>query len=233
MAKSSSFSAVVLAGGFGTRLKSISGDTPKPMVDVAGVPFLYRLLKRLEAQGAVRIVLALGYRADYFIERLAKDNPVDCELLYSVEDNPLGTGGAIKKAAEKISEDFFVVLNGDTFSDLDIPEFIVSSSSDRNASLYISGIEVSDVSRYGAMTVAADGRLQKLNEKQASGPAIINSGTYYVENRAIKSFPMSVFSFENDFVPSVIGSTYVYNYSGYFIDIGIPEDYLKACKYFE
>lgn len=221
--------AVILAGGFGSRLKSVSGDTPKPMVDVAGVPFLYRLMKKLERDGFSKIILSLGYSAEYVQARVEFSKPVDCEVLYSIESEPLGTGGAIKKAASLIEGQKFVVLNGDSYSEIDYADFFERGS---NVDLLISGNEVLDVSRYGTLDLAEDGEVLKLVEKGRVGPGIINSGVYLVNKEDIEAKVEDVFSFEQDYVQDYTGRFYSYQTDGYFIDIGIPEDYYAACEYF-
>ncbi len=223
------FEAVILAGGFGTRLKTISGDLPKPMVDVAGAPFLYRLMRKLEACGCDRIVLSLGYRADYIIDSVTRDQPVDCTVDFSVETVPLGTGGAIKKAATYIGADKFVVLNGDSFSDIDYAKFYGASV---NTDLLISGVVVDEVSRYGSLELTSDNKVTALVEKGRTGKGIINSGIYVVTKQDIVSKEKDVFSFEEDFVQGYSGRFYAFVTDGYFVDIGIPGDYHAACAYF-
>ncbi len=223
------FEAVILAGGFGTRLKEVSGELPKPMVDVGGKPFLYRLMQRLEYFGCHRIVLSLGYRADYVIERIEGDTPVRCDVDYVVEKDAMGTGGAIKLSASAVRSEKFLVLNGDSYSDIDYSEFF--QASDR-ADLLISGVYVPDVTRYGTLDISDDGQVERLVEKGRSGAGIINSGIYVVRTSEILSFPKKIFSFEQDFVQGFGGSFYAYVTDGYFVDIGIPDDYYAACEKF-
>lgn len=224
------FQAVILAGGFGTRLKSVSGDIPKPMVDVAGEPFLYRLMRKLEANGCDRIILSLGYRADYVKQRVLEDRPVNSEVLFSVENEPLGTGGGIKKAASLITEEKFIVLNGDSYSDIDFEDFYRKGE---GAGLLISGVTVNDVSRYGTLELDQDKKVISLVEKGMTGSGIINSGIYIVTKSEILNYPQDSFSFEQNFVQSYSASFFAYVTDGYFIDIGIPEDYHAACEYFK
>ncbi len=224
------FEAVILAGGKGTRLKSVTGDLPKPMVEVNSVPFLYRLMQRLESQGCSRIVLSLCYRAEYIIQRVNDDSPVDCPVDFAVEQSPLGTGGAIKLASKFITAGKFVVLNGDTFSDIDCNElFEYADSSD----LVISGVHIDEVSRYGTLDVDEKGTVLSMNEKGRTGSGIINSGTYVITTTNIQDFVDDTFSFEQDYVQSFRGSFKAFVSDGYFIDIGIPEDYIKASRDFQ
>lgn len=221
------FEAVILAGGQGTRLKTVTGDLPKPMVDVNGVPFLYRLMKRLESQGCSKIVLSLCYQADYIIECIKKDKPVTCDVDFTVELSPLGTGGAIKLAASKITADTFIALNGDTYCEIDYNKFLAFAA---DAQLTISGVFVEDVSRYGTLDIDSNNNVQSMKEKGPSGPGVINSGMYAICTADIRAFALDNFSFEQDYVQTYQVSFKAYQTDGYFIDIGIPEDYHRACK---
>lgn len=219
------FEAVILAGGVGTRLKSISGNIPKPMVEINGIPFLYRLLGLLEKSGCSRVVLSLGYEAQYIIDRLNFDKPVNIEIDWVVEDHPLGTGGAIKLAASKIYGNSFIVLNGDTFLDIDYSIFFQAANS---AELLISAISVKDVSRYGSLELATDNTIINFKEKNDRGSGVINSGTYVIKRVDILCYPKTKFSFESDFLPEYEKKIHAFVTKGYFIDIGIPEDFRKA-----
>jgi len=219
------FEAVILAGGVGTRLKSISGNIPKPMVEINGIPFLYRLLGLLEKSGCSRVILSLGYEAQYILDRLNFDRPVNIEIDWVVEDHPLGTGGAIKLAASKICGNSFIVLNGDTFLDIDYSIFFQAAHS---AELLISAINVKDVSRYGSLELATDSTIINFKEKNDRGPGVINSGTYVLKRVDILSYPKSKFSFEDEFLPEYEKKIHAFVTKGYFIDIGIPEDFRKA-----
>lgn len=221
------FEAVILAGGQGTRLKSVTGELPKPMVEVGGVPFLYRLMQRLEGQGCSRIVLSLCYRADYIVEQVCINKPVSIPIDFVIETIPLGTGGAIKLAADVIKADRFLVLNGDTFSDIDYGALMDYA---HQADLVICGVHIDDVSRYGTLEIANDNSVLSMNEKGRSGPGIINSGTYVISTADMKAFDATNFSFEQEFIQSYKRRFKAFISNGYFIDIGIPEDYYKACK---
>ena len=224
------FEAVILAGGFGTRLKSISGEIPKPMVEVAGLPFIYRLMALLDNSGCSKIVVSLGYRAEYIKRRIEADKPVKCSLEFSVEDEPLGTGGAIKKAAKCIKGDKFLVLNGDSFSDINYAEFFAAA---QNVDLLISGVQVDDTARYGTLELGLGGAVLSLNEKGRTGPGVINSGIYVVKTKDLLAFKLDCFSFERDFIPLFNGTFSAHVSAGYFVDIGVPDDYYKACGYFK
>lgn len=221
--------AVVLAGGLGTRLKTVSGEVPKPLVDVGGIPFIYRVMKELERQGVSRIILAISYRSEFFKTMVIKDKPVQIPVLFSEEPVPLGTGGAIKKAMSLVQSERVLVVNGDSYAEIDYCKFI-SSSDGEDCSL--SAIKVNDCGRYGALDIDKNHYLLKMQEKGREGEGLINAGVYLLKKDLFESFYSSSFSIENDFFPFYEGKIKVNIVDGYFIDIGMPEDYYKACKYF-
>ena len=197
------------------------------MVSVNDLPFLYILMKRLESQGFHRIVLSLCYRADYIIQQVINDKPVECIVDFVVEPSPLGTGGAIKLAAQHIKTDKFIVLNGDTYCDIDYQALVCYS---KQADLVISAVYVDDVSRYGTLDIDRDQNVLSLQEKGRTGSGYINSGTYVINTKDIIHFFDQRFSFEDDYVRMFKGAFKAYLSNGYFIDIGIPEDYYKLCE---
>ncbi len=221
------FEAVILAGGEGTRLKSVTGNLPKPMVSIGGKPFLYKLMQRLEEQGCSKIILSLCYQAEYVIQRVNIDKPVSIKVEFVVEKKPLGTGGAIKLAAKEISSDKFLVLNGDTFLDVDYCSVLECSNA---TDLLICGVDVKEASRYGTLSIDSDFKVLAMNEKGVAGPGVINSGAYVISTSDIISFEKDSFSFENEYVQAFNGNFKAYISNGYFIDIGIPDDYHKACQ---
>jgi D-glycero-alpha-D-manno-heptose 1-phosphate guanylyltransferase len=223
------FQSVILAGGFGTRLKSISGDIPKPMVLVGGEPFLYMLMRRLEEQGCEHIVLSLYYCSEYIIKKIEHDKPVSCRVSFCVEETPLGTGGAIKKSSTLISTDSFVALNGDTLCDIDYSELLTAAL---DVDLIVAAAGVSDVSRYGRIVIDKDKNIIELNEKGYTGPGLINAGTYVVNTKYLQKFTKTSFSFEHDFLPHFKGRMKALLVHGEFVDIGVPLDYNYACKKF-
>ncbi len=224
--------AIVLVGGKGTRLKSISGDIPKPLVLVGGKPFVYWILQELQKQGFSKAILATGYRAEYFQSQVLEDNPIDIEILFSEEVEPLGTGGAIRNAMEMVVSDRFFVFNGDSFCDVSCSK-VVDHSRKMDASLCIVGAQVSDVSRYGQIKLSATSKVISVLEKGGAGDGIINSGIYYLKKELLNNFSLDQkFSFEKEVLEKKISGFYSYVSNGYFIDIGLPEDYHSANCYF-
>ncbi|MDO4769120.1 MAG: nucleotidyltransferase family protein [Brachymonas sp.] len=219
--------AIVLAGGFGTRLRQVVADVPKPMAPVAGRPFLEILLESLMRKGFSRVVLSLGFMAEkissYFGSRFA-----GLELSYVVEDAPLGTGGAIRLAMTACAQDHVFVFNGDTYLDLEV--MLLEQQWQANRHPIVVAREVPDTARYGRLVVHG-GRIISFAEKGIAGFGLINAGCYVLASNALAEFPLcQAFSIESDyFVPEVARATVeVFVTEGMFIDIGIPEDYYRA-----
>ena len=221
------FEAVILAGGKGTRLKSVTGDLPKPMIDVGGQPFLYLLMKRLEQQGCSHIVLSLCYQADYIVKRVTEDKPVSIPVDFVIEKSAQGTGGALKLAASSVTSEAFVALNGDTLTDINFADI---AGAYPQAGLVICGVEVDDVSRYGTLQLDSEHNVLGMREKGLTGKGTINSGIYVINKANMLGVAEDAFSFESDYVQKFKGTFKVFVHNGYFIDIGIPEDYYRACR---
>jgi D-glycero-alpha-D-manno-heptose 1-phosphate guanylyltransferase len=224
--------AIILAGGKGTRLRPLTLTVPKPMVPVAEKPFLHYLLKMLIGEGVTRVILSVGYLGeqikDYFGESW-----LGLEISYVLEKEPLGTGGAISKCLTKVNGEEVIVINGDTYCRIDLKEMI-SSHRERHAELTIALKEMFDFDRYG--TVDCDmstGVIKQFNEKRKVSEGYINTGTYCLNKDIFRQYNMpDKFSFEADFLQTKINeiNTNVFKTSGYFIDIGIQEDYQRFQK---
>jgi D-glycero-alpha-D-manno-heptose 1-phosphate guanylyltransferase len=218
---------VILAGGFGTRLKSVVPDLPKPMARVCGRPFLEIVMDRLAANGTTHAVLALGFKAD-IIQQHFGARYAGIELSYSVESVPLGTGGATRLALEQCRSDHAFVCNGDTFLDLDIGKVETLWQSKRKN--IVIARHVNDAGRYGRLLVRG-GLVTEFCEKGSNDAGLINAGCYVLARTALDRFNAGQpFSLERDFlVPaSAERSLHVLVTDGCFIDIGIPEDFLMA-----
>ena len=219
--------AIILAGGFGRRLKKVIKDTPKPMAKIGDKPFLEIIINKLNNEGFNHVVLSLGYLAEQ-IKSYFGTNYNNLKISYSIEDYPLGTGGAIKKAISKIKNDYFYVFNGDSYLNLNIKN--LDNFYHKFKKNIIVGKEVWDVERFG-LIVSEEGVIKKFNEKKSSGHGIINTGCYLFKSNIIKQFPDLVnFSLENEAFPYLIKKENILLYlvNGEFIDIGTPEDYEKA-----
>ena len=223
------FQSVILAGGFGTRLKSVSGSTPKPMMLVGNEPFLYKLMKKLESNGCNKIILSLHYKANEIINQVENDKPVKCKVEFAIEDVPLGTGGAIKNASKYITDKKFLVLNGDTYCEINYSEILKKVDS---TVMTILVTKVDDTSRYGRILLDKNLKVLKMSEKvkNTSKSGLINAGTYIIDKDAIRNYKDEIFSLEVDFIPINIDKIKAHIIETFFIDIGIPSDYFLACK---
>ena len=220
--------AIILAGGFGTRLRGIVDDVPKPLAPVAGRPFLAWLLDRLAAAGMRRCILATGYMADVIEQRIgARWQGMD--IAYSLEPEPLGTGGAIRLAAGRLLGDAAHVLNGDTWLEYD-PIALETAARDASVPMAIALANVDDVARYGAVDIDQS-RVAGFREKGEAGSGWINAGCYYLGADALVALPKdAAFSFEHAVLQPCVqaGAVAAFTATTGFIDIGVPEDYARA-----
>lgn len=224
---------IILAGGLGTRLRSVVSEVPKCMAPVSGKPFLWYLLKYLTRYDVNRVILSVGYLREVifkWIDEVKGEFPFEFD--YAVEEEPLGTGGGIKLAMSKVKGDEAVILNGDTFFDVDLNQLIDAHHAQAWAMISISLKPMKNFDRYGTVLTDETGRIIRFNEKQPCKEGIINGGVYVLNNdRTIYFNLSSQFSFETEVLQKKCGETgYLYGViqDGYFIDIGIPEDYQRA-----
>lgn len=219
---------IILAGGLGTRLKSTIGDIPKPMAPVNGRPFLSYLLSWLERYNPQTITLSVGYKAEV-ISSFFGDHYNDIELRYCIEESPLGTGGAIKKAMTMAQGDDVVVVNGDTWFPIDINSFGNFHSSS-NGLISIALKKMCEFSRYGTVEIDGD-TITGFTEKEARHEGLINGGVYIINKGVFKSccYPDS-FSFERELLEREVQKGIIKGvaFDTDFIDIGIPDDYEAA-----
>lgn len=218
--------AIVLAGGLGTRLRSVVQDIPKPMAPVSGKPFLEYLIEHLESQGIKRVILSVGYKWEY-IRNYFGNRFREVEILYSVEDFPLGTGGAIKKALEKVAGDEVFICNGDTLFKINLAKM---KDCKKDFKIVLALKEVYKSDRYGSVEIDDEGRIRKFAEKIYRERAFINGGIYLIDKDLFDDFNLpEVFSFEKFLEENVERIPMVgVVFDDYFIDIGVPEDYERA-----
>jgi D-glycero-alpha-D-manno-heptose 1-phosphate guanylyltransferase len=220
--------AIVLAGGLGTRLRSVVPDLPKPMASVGERPFLAYVLDQLAEAGFASIVLAVGFRHEPIREYFGASYR-GVAVSYSVETEPLGTGGAIRLASGKVRAGDVFVLNGDTYLGLDYRAMLDAHRKSR-ALLSIAVCEVADVARFGALVVER-GIVRGFREKGRSGAGWINAGTYVLGEEVRARLPrQGAFSFEQQVLMRRVEELrpLAFPTSGPFIDIGVPEDYARA-----
>jgi D-glycero-alpha-D-manno-heptose 1-phosphate guanylyltransferase len=220
--------AIILAGGFGTRLRSLLPETPKPLAPVRGIPFLYYVLRWLEDQGIERVIACTGHLADQ-TERALSECGGKAEFAFLREESPLGTGGAIYRALREIRGSSAFVVNGDTYFPVDLRQFRADAeSSGAVAAIALRRIE--DASRYGSVEVR-DGLIAGVREKGRSGPGLVNGGVYLLPRELTDRVPMpEVFSWETDFLEPKAAEL---RFAGVpidapFVDIGTPESYATA-----
>jgi D-glycero-alpha-D-manno-heptose 1-phosphate guanylyltransferase len=221
--------AIILAGGLGTRLKETVPDLPKCMAPVAGRPFLFHVINHLRSQGVEKFIFSLGYMHEVIEEYLSSQfSTLNYEC--SVEQEPLGTGGAIQLACTKATETNVAVVNGDTLFKANLHEaFIFHNHNMAECTLLLKSM--TDFDRYGVVEINADKLVSSFKEKQFYQSGNINAGVYVlnVSKFLDEEFP-SAFSFEKDYLEKFFNKRRVYGLvqDNYFIDIGIPEDYSRA-----
>lgn len=216
--------AVVLAGGFGTRLKGCIDNIPKPLAPISGRPFLFYLLDYLYANGIHRVIISTGYLAEK-VEEAIGGSYRGMTVEYSVEDTPLGTGGGIKKALKKCTEDDVVVCNGDSFFDVDLFE-MKKFHFNSGCPVTLAAKFIKNAHRSGLLELK-NGRLLGFTENGIAPSGFINGGVYFIKRRLLEEISEDTFSFEK----TVLAGGYdigVYESDGYFIDIGVPDAYKLA-----
>jgi D-glycero-alpha-D-manno-heptose 1-phosphate guanylyltransferase len=227
---------IILAGGLGTRLRSVVKDVPKCMADVNGKPFLWYILKWLSRYHVTKVILSVGYLNNIvssWVRYNSKEFSFKIELV--IEKVPLGTGGAIKYAMQKVDNDSFVVINGDTLYMVNIDE-LQKRYDEISPSVLIALKPMSDFDRYGEVIMDANnGKVLIFNEKQHCENGLINGGIYAIKKGTnIFDGYEDHFSFEKDILQQgAKANNYIgYVCNDYFIDIGIPSDYAKAIEDF-
>lgn len=219
--------AILLAGGLGTRLRSVVNDRPKPMALIQDKPFMEYVVRELAMQEINRIIFAVGYKGTMVEEYFGDGSRFGIEASYAYEETLLGTAGAIKNAARYMHREEVFILNGDTFYRMDYGR-LRRQKKEQNLDMTLVLREVEDVSRYG-QAVLLDGMLTGFNEKtKEKRRGTINGGVYLMTRELIDQIPEGKVSLENDMIPKWLSEGKRlggFVNDGYFIDIGIPEDY--------
>ncbi len=217
---------IILAGGLGTRLQSLVNDIPKCMASVNGKPFLHYIFQYLIPFHPSRVILSLGYKHG-IVEEWLQEAVLSFEVVTKVEIHPLGTGGAVKFAMSEVKEDAAVIINGDTFYDVDLSAMMTFyHSENREALLALKPMRQFD--RYGSVRLEGN-KLTGFEEKKYCEEGMINGGIYVLSKTALDCFPEK-FSLEKDYFEKKASEGKLAGFisEGFFIDIGIPEDYQKA-----
>ncbi len=225
--------AIILAGGLGTRLRSVVSELPKPMANVSGRPFLEHLMDYWLAQGVTRFILSVGYQSDIITAHFGPHYR-HARIDYAIESEPLGTGGGFFYALREVDETV-LVLNGDTFFSValdELADFHKSHASSWTFSLFRTDYN----GRYMGMKVAENGVISAFKSNDTEPGRLANGGVYLVEPSAIKQSSFHIgakFSLEDELLPELLTQGiqfYGMECSGRFIDIGIPEDYFRAAN---
>lgn len=226
--------AIVIAGGFGTRLKGVVDDVPKPMALINGKPFLAYLFDYLMKQGIHQVVLSVGYKHEC-ISSFFKHQYKKLKIDYSIEQTPLGTGGATKLAFEHIESDAAFVLNGDSIFTINLTNlYSCHLLSKSNVSLALR--KINQANRYGTVNIDVNNRITGFTEKGEVAEGFINAGVYVMNKKLFTQniFPQQ-FSIEKEYFEKLYKEQPMYGFvfDNYFIDIGVPEDFQKAQNEFK
>jgi D-glycero-alpha-D-manno-heptose 1-phosphate guanylyltransferase len=222
--------AIILAGGFGTRLQKVVNDMPKSMALINDKPFLEYLLNFLTGQDIQKVILSVGYKQE-MIREYFKDHYKHLVISYAIEDEPLGTGGGILNALEQVEGDAAFAMNGDSMFRIDL---LAMQHLHRNtaADLTMALRYLEDTSRYGTVRIDSEKRVTGFHEKnEDSEPGYINGGIYLINKNFLSSLTLEKkFSIEKDCFEKCFKESRIFGYpaKGYFLDIGIPEDYMTA-----
>jgi len=223
--------AIILAGGMGTRLKTIISDLPKPMAPIMNVPFLTYQLNYLKHFGIKKVIFSVGYLSEKIIGHYNQSFE-NISIEYSIEKNPLGTGGGIRMAMSNLNEDLVLILNGDSFFDLDLEQFY-NLHLEQKSEFSLALRYVNNSERYGNIEFNSSNQITSFIEKnQLNQSGYINAGVYILSKKLYlqNTKPNINFSIEKDFFEKQLNQLIIkgFEFKDYFIDIGIPEDYLKA-----
>jgi D-glycero-alpha-D-manno-heptose 1-phosphate guanylyltransferase len=218
-----------LAGGLGTRLQSTIGAMPKCMATIAGQPFLYHIFQYLNTQNCSRAILSLGYKHE-MVENWLIATDWEFEIEIVIEKEPLGTGGGIALAMQKVTEENVFVLNGDTMFRVDLNAMLAFHLA-RKSCTSLALKSMNNFERYGVVEINETHCVQYFQEKKYYSEGFINGGIYIINKKYFnkQNLPLK-FSFEKDYLEKLVVDKFFYGFKseGYFIDIGVPEDYAKA-----
>ncbi len=230
-------SCIVLCGGQGTRLREVVVDRPKALAEVNSIPFIFLLLDQLSTLGITAVILCTGYRGEQ-IEQTVGGQYKNITIEYSREETRLGTGGAIKTALGKTSGTVILVLNGDSYVDFDLDNFVQQHSQSKSCFSMVLA-NVSNAQRFGVVEVDERGGIigffEKCHDTNTARPGLINAGVYLINRDSIKAFSSKApLSLEKEVIPSFVGAGLRgFRTDGRFIDIGTPESFAGAARFFE
>ena len=227
----SGIDVAILVGGLGTRLRGVVDNLPKPLAPVLGRPFLFYLLDRLALRGARSVTLCSGYMADFVQEKTGSEW-MGMPIHHSVENEPMGTAGALALAKNFLQSERVLIMNGDTWFEADFKAFAEAAE---GSEFCMAAAQVPDASRYGTLEWGSDGRLISFKEKSDTpAPGSINAGVYFVSQNLLASLRVEPLSLERAVLPALTleRRVKVFPTDAPFLDIGIPEDYAAAADFF-
>jgi len=219
-----SLTPIILAGGLGTRLKSVTGELPKVLAEVRGRPFLTYLLDWIRGAGFARACISIGYGAEAVMDVLG-DAWRGLGIDYSREYERLGTGGGVKLALSRIESEGVLVMNGDSAVDVPLADFVRFAAQGDGPALL--AVKVPDTARYGSLDIE-DGVVRRFLEKGRTGQGWINAGVYYFPKGVVEALPEGASSLETDLLQKAAGSLRAMQCDAPFLDIGTPEDFARA-----
>jgi NDP-sugar pyrophosphorylase family protein len=222
--------AIVLCGGAGLRLRSVIGQTPKPLAAIAGRPFLEVLLRQLRRNGLERVILAVGYQGEA-IQSQFQDRAFGLDIRYSIESHPLGTGGALRHAADLVESESVLAMNGDSYTDADLAA-LANVHRDSRADVSVVVVPPDGRGDCGSVKLAEDGTVVSFQEKPGPLEVVyINAGIYVMSRRFLLEIPPRNSSLEQELVPRWLRERKLiqgFIHSGSCLDIGTPERYRNA-----
>ncbi|RKZ90985.1 MAG: D-glycero-D-manno-heptose 1-phosphate guanosyltransferase [Candidatus Parabeggiatoa sp. nov. 1] len=224
--------AIILAGGLGTRLKPVVSEVPKPLAPIGDRPFLDLLLQQLDSFEQIeKVILAISYKAELIQQHYQGNDKYHFEIDFSIEDVPLGTGGAIKHALPFTTSNEVLILNGDSFVEFDLTD-LHQTHIENKANLTLVAVKVNDTERYGSVDIdMSTMRIAQFSEKQkTNGVGFINAGCYLLKKCLFNDITEGQkVSFEKQILPSLVEKkAYAQISTGKFIDIGTPKTYQQA-----
>tara|TARA_R110000868_G_scaffold4155_49_gene25666 strand:+ start:2672 stop:3376 length:705 start_codon:yes stop_codon:yes gene_type:complete len=221
----------ILAGGRGERLGELTQNTPKPLLPVAGEPFIAHLLVRLARAGLTQVGILTGPFDDIFHSVLGTGSDYGVELSLIPEPEPAGTGGALRYIADRTGEEF-ICMNGDSLFDIDYLA-LSGRTLDRDSDFDICLRQLDDTKRYGRVELDDTGRVTRFGEKESSGPGLVNTGIYRIRSEIISQLPPRPASLETEILPALVKRQRVTGrvHNAPFLDIGIPSDFARASAF--
>jgi D-glycero-alpha-D-manno-heptose 1-phosphate guanylyltransferase len=224
--------AIILAGGLGTRLQGVVQDVPKPMAPVDGKPFLEYLILQLKKWGITEIVMSVGFKQEVVKSYFGTGSAFGVAIVYSEEDQPLGTGGALRKAISAIEDPCCIAMNGDSFFNVDIRNLIQFHAS-RPALITMSLAQVKSGKRYGNVAIDEHGMILNYQQEGSEAPSLINGGVYMMHRDVLNYIPDGKISLEARVLPLLKKDQRLFGkiFDAFFLDMGIPDDYFWISRH--